>query len=322
MPRLVLLTFLLVAVAGCDSAIEPRADLSLAATADATELPAVGDVVTFTFTLSNAGPNPSTGAVVRITPAATLADVRATPTTGGYSGDRWTVPGLAVGADAVLTVTARVAATGPAEVTGEVIEAREPNPSANPALRATAAVSSVLRATVRDIFAPTVGVPPATGGRFAFYSLRENRLVLSATDTGARADSASTAWDIAFRGTTILVNGGSSGPGQGAALIAEAPYASVAEAPADGYRVDAPGQPAIPGGSGNGWYVYNAQTNVIAPIAGRTLIIRTADGRFAKLRIVSYYRGAPATPNGFQDAARYYTFEYVFQPDPASRRFQ
>src|SRR5690606_6982215 len=52
------------------------------------------------------------------------------------------------------------------------------------------------------------------GGHFTFYSLREDRVI-------PLADSASTAWDLAFRGTTVLVNGGASGPGDGGAVVLE-----------------------------------------------------------------------------------------------------
>ena len=56
----------------------------------------------------------------------------------------------------------------------------------------------------------------------------------------------------------------------------------------------------------------------ITPIAGRTIVLTTGEGGYAKVRILSYYRGNPATPSG---DSRYYTFEYVVQPD-GSRDFQ
>ena len=180
--------------------------------------------------------------------------------------------------------------------------------------------------TVADLPAdPTIGRDPTTGApistnRFTFFSLRDNAVVLR-YDEADRADSATAAWDVAFRGTTILVNGGTSGPGQGGVQVLTATFDEVTEAPADGYRQDAAGAPAIPGGSGNGWYNYDAPTNTITPIPGRVLVVRTADGRYAKLRILSYYRGNPATVDPLADEARYFTFEYVFQPD-GSRRFE
>lgn len=165
---------------------------------------------------------------------------------------------------------------------------------------------------VEDLAAdPFVGVDamgrPVGTGQFTFYSLRENREVPA-------SDSASTAWDVAFRGTTILINGGTSGPGAGAAQVMEGVFEAMTEAPADGWQQDGANGPAIPAGSEQGWYNYNPAAMVVTPIPGRVLLIRTADGRYAKIRILSYYQGAPETPT-FESEARYYTFEYVFQPD-------
>lgn len=148
---------------------------------------------------------------------------------------------------------------------------------------------------------------PIGNDTFTFYSLRENAVVPA-------EDSASTQWDIALKGTTILINGGASGPGDGAAQVVEGIFEEILEAPATGWAVDSEAGPAIPTGSGSGWYNYNPATHIISPIPGRVLMIRTADGRYAKMRILSYYEGAPDTPDE-NSSGRYYTFEYVFQPD-------
>lgn len=155
---------------------------------------------------------------------------------------------------------------------------------------------------------------PVGNNVFTFFSLRENAIV-------AREDSASTQWDVGFRGTTLIVNGGVSGPGDGGAVVLEETFHDVTEAPADtDFRVDNDDGNAVPTGSGNGWYNYNPQANTVTPIPGRTIAVRTADGRVAKLRIESYYEGAPPADeiNAQEDAARYYTFEFAFQEDPQS----
>ncbi len=196
-------------------------------------------------------------------------------------------------------------------------------------------VSEPLEATlVTDVPAdPALGVDPNTGrptttGRYTFYSLRENRIVLR-SDEANRADSISADWDIGFQSTNLIFNGGSSGMGQGAAVIVEDAFENVTVAPAgDTFRVDGQagcpsvfGQPgpkrAVCPGSGNGWYHYDAETNVISPIPGRTIVVRTADGRYAKLRILSYYEGNPVPEaiDPARDVSRYYSFEYVFQKD-------
>jgi hypothetical protein len=153
---------------------------------------------------------------------------------------------------------------------------------------------------------------------FTFYSLRENRLVPT-------ADSASTEWDLAFKSTTILVNGGASGPGMGAAAVLEdTSFAAVTEAPpADSFAVDRGTdrmETAIPGGAGNGWYDYDFASGVVSPRPA-VLVVRTADGRYAKVEIESYYRGAPAPEElDPEEGFRYYTFRYLLQPD-GSRSF-
>lgn len=152
-------------------------------------------------------------------------------------------------------------------------------------------------------------------GHFTFYSLREDRVI-------PPADSASTAWDLAFRGTTILVNGGASGPGVGgAAVLVDTTFEDVTDAlPADAYAVDrGPDETAIPGGAGSGWYDYDVTTGVVTP-RPVILAVRTADGRHAKVEVLSYYRGAPE-PEALdpREGFRYYTFRYLFQPDGSTR---
>jgi hypothetical protein len=178
--------------------------------------------------------------------------------------------------------------------------------------------------TVQDLAAdPATQIGPRGPeglNRFTFFSLRDNEIVLS-YDAETRSDSNSTAWDIAFQGTTIRVNGGTSGPGDGAAYVAEAAFEEVTEVDVDRLETDANDELAIPAGSGNGWYNYNANgQNYVRPIPGRTLVVRTADGEgYAKIRILSYYEGNPDLPAADREAhpARHYTFDYVVRTDGA-----
>ncbi len=164
---------------------------------------------------------------------------------------------------------------------------------------------------------PIVGISPEGRpigrGLFTFHSLRENEVLTT-------ADSATTAWDVAFRGTDLIVNGGTTGPGNGAVQIVEGTFDEILEAPETGWNLATAEVPAIPPGSGNGWYNYNPATNIISPIPGRVVLVRTADGLYAKLSVVSYYRGAPDTPTA-ESESRYVTFDYVLQPD-GSRQFE
>ena len=122
-------------------------------------------------------------------------------------------------------------------------------------------------------------------------------------------EAKSKSWDIAFSKTTIAVNGGTSGPGDGGAIVMEKPFASVTESPKEGYKSDSDAGYAIPGGSGNSWYKYDMSVHAILPIIGRTILLKTAEGKFAKIEIISYYKGAPEdVPT---EESSYYTFRYA-----------
>jgi hypothetical protein len=157
------------------------------------------------------------------------------------------------------------------------------------------------------------GTPLGTTGKFKFFNF-------STGQTVPNSDSLTNKWDIGFRGTTIIVNGGANRIGSGGAKIISEIFDNLAEAPADGYSTDGAGSFAIPTGSGNGWYTYNAQAGTIIPTAGKILVIKTGEGKFAKMEILSYYKDAPASPTQ-QSPGRYYTFRYSFQPD-GSRNFK
>jgi HmuY protein len=164
-----------------------------------------------------------------------------------------------------------------------------------------------------DPFVGFVEGRPVGTGAYSFYSLTENRVVQS-------KDSTTTVWDIALRGTSILVNGGLAGPGSGAIQIVDDLFDDVLVAPESGWAVDTEVAPATPPGSGMGWYNYNPATMVITPIPGKVILIRTATGKYAKMRILSYYKGMPDPPTA-ESEARFISFEYVFQGD-GSRNFQ
>jgi len=152
----------------------------------------------------------------------------------------------------------------------------------------------------------TTGQPLAPA-HYTFYSFVSKGTV-------PYTDSASTKWDVAFRGTTVLVNGGSSGPGQGQAQVVTGLFPELTTAPATGYKADAATAKAIPTGSGNGWYSYDATTHLISPIAGRVIALKTALGKYAKLEITNYYKDAPAAPSATSPSG-YYSFRYVYQAD-------
>ena len=146
------------------------------------------------------------------------------------------------------------------------------------------------------------------GGHYTFYSLESGTAV-------ALADSASDKWDLGISNTTLITNGGVSGPGKGGAYVqTSAAFSTFSSIPSDStFRSDSATAKAIKTGSGNGWYNYDFATNIISPIPGRLLIIRTATGKYAKVEILSYYKDAPVTVDPATAVPRYYTFRYSYQ---------
>jgi HmuY protein len=173
--------------------------------------------------------------------------------------------------------------------------------------------------TVQNLTADTIiGLSPIGqpygSGKFTFYSIANNALV-------ANSDSATTKWDIGFRGTTIITNAGTSGPGAGGAFVQVGLYDNITAVSNDStFKTDNNTIPsyAIATGSNKGWYVYDGANNLITPIPGRVLIIRTALGKYAKLEINNYYRGGVTPAANASDAIklneqRYFTFRYSYQ---------
>ena len=178
----------------------------------------------------------------------------------------------------------------------------------------------VVSITVEDLHAPQEGgMGQPISGPFTKFDF----------DTGMETDS-ETDWDIAFRATDIIVNGGSSmgtideptRNGDGGAYIAMGTMADVTEVDVSMFVQDSENGYAIMSGSGNGWYTYTGPpTFLVTPTAGRILVFKTADGKFAKVEILSYYQGAPDSPDAFTDQSRYYTFNYVYQPNEGETTF-
>jgi hypothetical protein len=174
--------------------------------------------------------------------------------------------------------------------------------------------------TKQDLIADTIvgfassGQPIGTG-KYTLFSLERNEVVPS-------SDSATNKWDLGFRGTSIITNSGNSGPAQGGGFVFTGLFDDLITIPADSaFRADnAPSSYAIPLGSNRGWYVYNAPVNLVTPIPGRVLVIRTATGKYAKVEILNYYKGG-VTPaaNASDDEKlrkqRYYTFRFRYQPN-------
>jgi hypothetical protein len=157
----------------------------------------------------------------------------------------------------------------------------------------------------------TGGQGEAAAGIYTKFSFSQNAVV-----TGDD-------WDVAFRGTNILVNGGTAfaadepaRTGEGAAAtLSGVLFNEVTAVPAaTAFTQDSATAYAIPTGSGNGWYSYNSTTHVITALAGKVFVIKTHDGKYAKMEILSYYKDAPANPD-ITTESRYYTFKFTYKAD-------
>ncbi|TKS57274.1 HmuY family protein [Mesohalobacter halotolerans] len=148
-------------------------------------------------------------------------------------------------------------------------------------------------------------------------------------ETGQETNS-DTDWDIAFRGTTIAVNGGTETgttdeplrTSDAGVTIVNGTFEDITEVTED-IEFDQDGQDgfAIPTGSGNGWYNYDFATNILSPIPGKIIVVKTSDGKYAKIEILSYYEDAPSDIDPFEDAPRYYTFRYAYNPNDGQTTF-
>ncbi|OPC06910.1 hypothetical protein BAS09_17870 [Elizabethkingia ursingii] len=148
---------------------------------------------------------------------------------------------------------------------------------------------------------------------YTLYSLRENKVI-------ATTEQDTDKWDIGFSGTKIIINGGKIRKGKGAATIVKgSSFDGVKTAPEDTvFKTDngtTNADFALEPLSDKGWYNY-ANTR-ITPIAGNIIVIKTGDGKYAKIQITSYYKGAPST---ISDAAAandsaYYNFKFALQTD-------
>ncbi len=126
-------------------------------------------------------------------------------------------------------------------------------------------------------------------------------------------------WDVGFRSTQIIVNGGTAAEGEpertgeGGVYIETALYNEVTQVATDAsFSQDDNGIFAIATGSGNGWYNYDFSTHIISPIPGKIVVFKTHDGNYAKIEILSYYKDSPTNPDPFTDQSSTYTFNYTY----------
>lgn len=137
--------------------------------------------------------------------------------------------------------------------------------------------------------------------RWRFFDFSRGSVVESPGPTG---------WDLAFRRFHVVANGGDGFAGRGGIRdLGAVPFDSVATVPATGYVESEVGTDTTNAATGE-WYDYSFTSHLLRP-RPRTYGVRTADGRYAKIRMVSYYcpGATPGCPS----------FRYVYQGDGSRR---
>lgn len=140
------------------------------------------------------------------------------------------------------------------------------------------------------------------------------------------AEKATTKWDLAFTGpynAEVFINYGGyeynpgyGGPGQGAVIQIDAPYDQVNTAPdATAFNASTLTKIGWDAGNGRGWFFYSLDNHIAVPIRNRTFVIRTATGKYAKLELLSVYKGNPPVVTDLYWPAPYFTFRYFVQED-------
>ena len=162
--------------------------------------------------------------------------------------------------------------------------------------------------------------------------LHQNTLTVDATDRenwayvnlmeGETVDIAdpatSMAWDLGFKRTEVIVNGGVSGPGKtGAMALENISFEDVLEAPEGEYIPD--NEQITTFARGDGWYTYTGPPNHWVLPNPRTYVLRipadpTAESEgpyyYAKVRFIGYYEN-----NETKEGSGYVSIEYLLQDD-------
>lgn len=161
-----------------------------------------------------------------------------------------------------------------------------------------------------NVVGDTANTGPASPSIHTLYSLHNNEIV-------ALEDSATDKWDMGLcKSSSVIFNDGTyySGTGQGGAVLLVGLFDELETAPETGYTSELPGSKDDPT-----WYTFNINgEHIVRMIPGRVIAFKTADGKYGKMEMISYYKDNPElTDETVADDVepRYFTFKYAIQPD-------
>ncbi len=151
---------------------------------------------------------------------------------------------------------------------------------------------------------------PFRSDHYTFYSLESGKEV-------PLEDSATTKWDIGLRFASIIVNSHASGPGAGGIVVMKGVYEDLDKAPDDGYAYDTTTTKLAVNSnprSADAWYLYEPVNHNLSPKAGLFFVVKTANGRYAKLEVmkVNYVGWDPGAGDTYPESIQY-KFRYTYQ---------
>ncbi|WP_400261034.1 HmuY family protein [Sphingobacterium sp. SG20118] len=159
------------------------------------------------------------------------------------------------------------------------------------------------------------------------FRLSDKKQTWLKNEADSNANFAKKDWDIAFSGqynSTLYVNDGTvnstpafgNGSKHKIVLVKQA-YDQVDTAPSDNdfEQKSINGVSAILDDDSQGWYNYDMVSHLAKTALGRTYVIRLSNGKYAKLQMISMYKGAPAAVTDLNWPAPYFTFKYFVQED-------
>jgi len=158
----------------------------------------------------------------------------------------------------------------------------------------------------------TLTVDATDRENWAYINLTEGEMV-------DIADAASSlAWDLGFKRTEVIANGGVSGPGKtGALALKDISFEDIFEAPEGGYVSDTDQIASFK--RGDGWYTYTGPPNhwvlpnpkvYVLRIARDSKVQPASPYNYAKVRFIGYYEN-----NETKEGSGHITIEYVLQDD-------
>ncbi|MDR7211452.1 HmuY family protein [Flavobacterium piscis] len=200
--------------------------------------------------------------------------------------------------------------------------------------------------SVKNYQGSTSDENPTAPSATLYYSLEENKAVDGSYKKTKK-------WDLAFGGLyasflsgnngSNTQNNGSLAGGIGGITIVEKHFNDVVDVPADSEfktGIDLIGTDDSGSfGNGMGWYLYDFGGEVVtngtdpqkahvayalgepltiangSVIPARTIILKTANGSYAKIKMISVYKDVYTPAEWFKDTPHmYYTFDYVMVP--------